>query len=98
MVLHQQCSPHSCEDLQVDFWQHLHVHNPSFINVGHPDFDFKIVNSAIVVCLFVFVRAISSVPFSLFFPVIPWLLQILLFGWFVGVLAYLLSLDEKYCS
>lgn len=32
-------------------------------------------------------------PFSLFFPVIPWLLQILLFGWFVGVLAYPLTFE-----
>ena len=67
--------------------------------IGHPEFEFKIVNSVIVVCLFVFVRAISSIPFALFFPVIPWLLQILLFGWFVGVLAYPLSLDVNlYCS
>lgn len=27
-------------------------------------------------------------PFSLIFPVIPWLLQLILFGWFVVVLAY----------
>lgn len=39
-------------------------------------------------------RAISSVPFALFFPVIPWLLQILLFGWFVGVLAFLVTAGE----
>ncbi|CAH3185951.1 unnamed protein product [Porites evermanni] len=39
-------------------------------------------------------RAISSIPFALFFPVIPWLLQILLFGWFVGVLAFLVTAGE----
>ena len=27
-------------------------------------------------------------PFTLIFPVIPWLLQLILFGWFVVVLAY----------
>ena len=33
-------------------------------------------------------RAVSSVPFTLFFPIIPWLLQLILFAWFVSVLAY----------
>lgn len=36
-------------------------------------------------------RAVSAMPFSLFFPIIPWLLQIILFGWFVGVLAFLVT-------
>lgn len=38
-------------------------------------------------------RAVSAMPFSLFFPVVPWLLQIILFGWFVGVLAYPLTFE-----
>ncbi|XP_020903250.2 choline transporter-like protein 4 [Exaiptasia diaphana] len=29
--------------------------------------------------------------FSLFFPIIPWLLQLILFGWFVAVLAFLVT-------
>ncbi|RMX60176.1 hypothetical protein pdam_00010114 [Pocillopora damicornis] len=39
-------------------------------------------------------RAVSAMPFSLFFPVIPWLLQIILFGWFVGVLAFLVTAGD----
>ena len=33
-------------------------------------------------------RAITHMKFSLFFPIIPWLLQLILFGWFAGVLVY----------
>ncbi|XP_031569515.1 choline transporter-like protein 4 [Actinia tenebrosa] len=36
-------------------------------------------------------RAITNMVFSLFFPIIPWLLQIILFGWFVSVLAFLVT-------
>lgn len=36
-------------------------------------------------------RAVSAVPFTLFFPVIPWLLQLILFAWFLGVLAYIVT-------
>ncbi|XP_068729882.1 choline transporter-like protein 4 [Montipora capricornis] len=39
-------------------------------------------------------RAVSAVPFSLFFPVIPWLLQIILFAWFVAVLAFLVTAGD----
>ena len=38
-------------------------------------------------------RAVSAIPFSLFFPVIPWLLQLILFAWFVSVLAYPFSFE-----
>ena len=41
-------------------------------------------------------RAVSAIPFSLFFPVIPWLLQLILFAWFVSVLAYPFPF-EKHC-
>lgn len=39
-------------------------------------------------------RAVSAVPFTLIFPVIPWLLQLILFGWFVVVLAFLVTAGE----
>ena len=38
-------------------------------------------------------RAVSAIPFSLFFPVIPWLMQLILFAWFVSVLAYPLPFE-----
>ena len=38
-------------------------------------------------------RAVTAIPFSLFFPVIPWLLQLILFAWFVSVLAYPFSIE-----
>ncbi|KAJ7334501.1 hypothetical protein OS493_014823 [Desmophyllum pertusum] len=39
-------------------------------------------------------RAISHIPFALFFPVIPWLLQLILFAWFVGVLVFLVTAGD----
>lgn len=39
-------------------------------------------------------RAVSAIPFSLFFPIIPWLLQLILFAWFVSVLAFLVTAGE----
>ncbi|KAK3735707.1 hypothetical protein QZH41_010152 [Actinostola sp. cb2023] len=36
-------------------------------------------------------KAITNMVFSLFFPLIPWLLQLILFGWFVSVLAFLVT-------
>lgn len=36
-------------------------------------------------------RAITHMVFSLFFPIIPWILQMILFAWFVGVLVFLVT-------
>ncbi|XP_048587230.1 choline transporter-like protein 4 [Nematostella vectensis] len=36
-------------------------------------------------------RAITNIVFTLFFPFIPWILQLILFGWFVSVLVFLVT-------
>lgn len=42
-------------------------------------------------CTDYFFRALTSMMSTLFFPLVPWLLQLILFTWFVGVLVYLVT-------
>jgi len=40
-------------------------------------------------------RAITSMLSTLFFPIIPWIMQLVLFAWFCAVLAFLATSGEK---
>ena len=37
------------------------------------------------------IRCLSSMLSTLFFPLIPWLMQLILFAWFVGVMVFLVT-------
>lgn len=41
-------------------------------------------------CFYIF-RCLSSMLSTLFFPLIPWLMQLILFAWFVGVMVFLVT-------
>lgn len=41
--------------------------------------------------LILLIRCLSSMLSTLFFPLIPWLMQLILFAWFVGVMVFLVT-------